>query len=153
MTMRELLVERVYQALERGHIKTALFLVEQSNMMKNSPCSFTDLQLTTLTSTADREYPVNMPVKGTEIRKKELTNMRITAMHTAAANPNSGFLQRLIQMLPDAINNSGQILDIKLSSCTLIRVIFTENYQISHCVSDENVRNKNIVVLILIRFN
>ena len=122
--MRELLVERVYQALERGHIKTALFLVEQSNMMKNSPCSFTDLQLTTLTSTADREYPVNMPVKGTEIRKKELTNMRITAMHTAAANPNSGFLQRLIQMLPDAINNSGKILYIQF-----IRILF---YQSNH---------------------
>ena len=55
------------KALERGHIKTALFLVEQSNMMKNSPCSFTDLQLTTLTSTADRAYPVNMPVKARDM--------------------------------------------------------------------------------------
>ena len=28
-TMRELLIERVYQALENGHIKTALYLVER----------------------------------------------------------------------------------------------------------------------------
>lgn len=78
VTMRELLIERVYQTLENGHINTARYLVECSNTMKNSPCSFTDLQLSTLTSTKDREFAYNMLVKSTEIRKKELTNMRIT---------------------------------------------------------------------------
>ena len=107
-TMRELLIERVYQTLENGHIKTALYLVESSNQMKQSPCSFTDLQLSTLTATQDREIPYNMPVKSTEIRKKELTNMRITAMHTAAANPNGWFLKRLLETLPESLNNSDE---------------------------------------------
>jgi hypothetical protein len=64
--------------------------------MKNSPCSFTDLQLATLTPTRDREHPYNMTIKPTEIRKKELINMRITSMHTAASNPNGAFIKRLL---------------------------------------------------------
>ena len=108
ITMKELLIGRVYQALECGNIKTALYLVECSNQLKSSTCSFTDLQLVTLTATADRDYPANMPVKGTEIRKKELTNMRITAMHTAAANSNGGFIKRLLDILPESLNNSDE---------------------------------------------
>ena len=34
--------------------------------------------------------------------------MRITAMHTAAANPNRQFLKRLLEMNPDARNNSDE---------------------------------------------
>lgn len=34
--------------------------------------------------------------------------MRITAMHTAAANPNGQFLKRLLEMNPDARNNSDE---------------------------------------------
>ena len=56
----------------------------------------------------DREHPYNMVVKPQEIRKKENINMRITAMHTAAANRNGQFLKRLLEMNPDARSNSDE---------------------------------------------
>ena len=56
----------------------------------------------------DRDHPYQISVKHNEIRKKENINMRITAMHTAAANPNGQFLKRLLEMNPDARNNSDE---------------------------------------------
>ena len=108
VTMTELLIERVYQALENGHTNTALHLVELSQRTKGSPCIFSDLQAQTLVDTMDREHPYNINIKPQEIRKKENINMRITAMHTAASNKNGGFLKRLLEMNPDARNNSDE---------------------------------------------
>ena len=108
ITFRELLIERVYMAVECGHLKTAHYLIECANKQKPSPCQFTDLQRQTLVSTMDRDVPYNVNMKAAEVRRKEPVNKRITAIHTAACNANGQFLKRLLEMVPEGRNQKDE---------------------------------------------
>ena len=108
VTFKELLIERIYMAVESGHLKTAHYLMDLANKSKGLPCQFTDLQLRTLVYTTDREHPYNIPMKASEARRKEPINMKITAMHTAACNTNGMFIKRLLELSPEGRNQKDE---------------------------------------------
>ena len=107
-SMKKLLLERVYVALENGHIATANFLVETASVTKGCGINFSELQLSSLRQTKDKNHAFNVTMNMAQVRKKEPTNMRITAMHTAASNPNGGFISRMLSSVPDACSNQDE---------------------------------------------
>ncbi|CAG5106021.1 Oidioi.mRNA.OKI2018_I69.chr1.g2646.t1.cds [Oikopleura dioica] len=107
-SMKQLLLERVYVALENGHIGTANFLVETASVTKGCGINFSELQLSSLRQTKDKNHAFNVNMNMAQVRKKEPTNMRITAMHTAASNPNGGFISRMLSSVPDACSNQDE---------------------------------------------